>query len=59
MADYIATAVCEGDHWIIDVEGVGTTQADSVDDLDAMTVDFVSAMTHTPPQDVRVQVRIV
>ena len=26
MADYIATAICEGDHWVIDVEGIGTTQ---------------------------------
>jgi hypothetical protein len=59
MADYIATAICEGDHWIIDVEGVGTTQADSIDDIDEMAVDLVSAMTHIPPRDVHVQVRIV
>ncbi len=34
MADYTATAICEGDHWVIDVPGIGTTQADSVDDLE-------------------------
>jgi hypothetical protein len=59
MADYIATAICEGDHWIIDVDGVGTTQADSIDDIDEMAVDLVSAMTHTSRQDVHVHVRIV
>jgi hypothetical protein len=59
MADYIATAIREGDHWIIDVDGVGTTQADTIDDIDEMAVDLVSAMTHTAPQDVHVQVRIV
>jgi hypothetical protein len=59
MADYIATAICEGDHWIIDVDGVGTTQADSIDDIDEMAVDLVSAMTHTSRQDVHIHVRIV
>jgi hypothetical protein len=59
MADYTAIAVSEGDHWVIDVPGVGTTQADSVDDLEEMAVDLVTAMTHSAPQDVHVQLRIV
>ncbi|HLM05687.1 MAG TPA: hypothetical protein VK402_10930, partial [Blastococcus sp.] len=59
MADYTATAICEGDHWVIDVPGVGTTQADSVDGIEEMAVDLVTAMTHTPLQDVHMQVRIV
>jgi hypothetical protein len=59
MSDYTATAICEGDYWVIDVQGVGTTQADSVDDIEEMAVDLVTAMTHTAPQDVHVQVRIV
>ena len=59
MADYTATAICEGDHWVIDVPGVGTTQADTVDDLEQSAVTLVTAMTHTTPQDVRVHVRIV
>ena len=59
MADYTATAICEGDHWIIDVDGVGTTQADSVDDIDEMVVEFVTARTHTATGDVHVDVRIV
>jgi hypothetical protein len=59
MADYTAIAVSEGDHWVIDVPGVGTTQADSVDDLEQMAVDLVIAMTHTARQEVHVEVRIV
>ena len=59
MADYTATAICEGDYWVIDVPGVGTTQADSVDDIERMAVDLVTAMTRTAAQDVHVQVRIV
>ncbi len=59
MAEYTATAICEGDYWVIDVPGVGTTQADSIDDIEEMAVDLVIAMTHTAPQDVHVQVRII
>jgi hypothetical protein len=49
MADYTATAICEGDYWVIDVPGVGTTQADSVDDIEDMAVDLVIAMTPRRP----------
>jgi hypothetical protein len=59
MAGYTATAICEGDHWVIDVPGVGTTQADTVDDVEEMALDLVVAKTHSDPADVRVDVRIV
>ena len=59
MADYTATAICEGDHWVIDVPGVGTTEAASVEDVEEMARDLVIAMTHTGPDEVNVQVRIV
>lgn len=59
MADYTATAVCEGDYWVIDVPGVGTTRADTVDDIENMALDLVTAKTHTAPEDVHLQVRIV
>jgi hypothetical protein len=59
MADYTATAICEGDHWVIDVPGIGTTEADSVDDLEEMALDLVIAMTHTAPEQVHVHVSIV
>jgi hypothetical protein len=59
MANYTATAICEGDHWVIDVPGVGTTRADSVDDIEQMALDLVVAMTHTAREEVQVQTRIV
>jgi hypothetical protein len=59
MADYIATAISEGDHWVIDVDGVGTAQADSFDDIEAIAVDLVTAVTHAAPADVHVHMRIV
>ncbi len=59
MPSYTATAICEGDHWVIDVPGVGTTRADSVDDIEEMTLALVVAMTHTAPEEVHLQTRIV
>jgi hypothetical protein len=59
MADYTATAIAEGDHWVIDVTGVGTTTAGSVNDLEDMAIDLVIAMTHTAREDVHVELRIV
>ena len=59
MSEYTATAIREGDYWVIDVDGVGTTQADTVDDLEQAAVDLVIAMTHAAAPDVHVQVRIV
>jgi hypothetical protein len=57
MTDY--TAIAEGDHWVIDVTGVGTTTDGSVNDLEDMAVDLVIAMTHTAREDVHVELRIV
>jgi len=59
MADYTATAICEGDYWVIDVPGVGTTRADTVDDIEEMAVLLITAMTHAAPEDTHVQLRIV
>jgi hypothetical protein len=59
MTDYTATAIAEGDHWVIDVTGVGTTTAGSVNELEDMAVDLVIAMTHTAREDVHVELRIV
>jgi hypothetical protein len=59
MADYTATAVCEGDSWVVDVPGVGTAHARNVDDIEEMAVDLVTAMTDESRADVHVEVRIV
>jgi hypothetical protein len=59
MADYTATAIREGDYWVVDVPGVGTTQADTLDEIQDMAVDLVTAMTHADSRDVHVEVRII
>ncbi|MGY1636810.1 hypothetical protein ACI78V_09170 [Geodermatophilus sp. SYSU D00742] len=59
MADYTATAINEGDHWVIDVSGVGTTQAERVEDLEETARDLVIAMTHALAEDVHIALRIV
>jgi hypothetical protein len=59
MADYTATAISEGDHWVIDVQGVGSTQADSVEDLEKVALGLVVEMTHAAPEEVRIDMRIV
>jgi len=59
MSDYIATAVSEGDYWVVDIPGVGTTHADNVSEIEEMAIELVTAKTHTARQDVHVQVRIV
>jgi hypothetical protein len=59
MTDYTANAVSEGDHWVIDVPGVGTTEADRVEDLEEMALDLIVAMTHADPEEVHIELRIV
>ncbi|GAB3309622.1 hypothetical protein GCM10027451_19590 [Geodermatophilus aquaeductus] len=59
MADFTATAISEGDHWVIDVPGVGATAAGSVEDIEEMTIELVVAMTHAAREDVHVDLRIV
>ena len=59
MADYSATAIREGNSWVIDVDGVGTTHADSLDEIEGIAVELVTAVTHTAPEDVHVDLRIV
>jgi hypothetical protein len=59
VASYTAIAVSEGDHWVVDVPGVGTTQARGVEELREMALDLVVAVTHADPEDIDVDVRIV
>ena len=59
MPDYTATAIAEGDHWEIDIPGVGSTQADSMDDLEQAAVDLVVAMTQAAREGVHVDLRVI
>ena len=59
MADYTATAISEGDHWVIDVPGVGTTAAATVEEVPEMALDLVVAMTHADPAQVHLRVDVL
>jgi hypothetical protein len=45
MGSYKATVERDGRFWMITVEGVGSTQARRLGELEAMTVDLVKVMT--------------
>ena len=51
------TARREGDWWVIDVDGVGATQAKRLDKVEHMARDLVAAMHEVDYDDVRVDVR--
>ncbi|SDD22164.1 hypothetical protein SAMN05660690_3688 [Geodermatophilus telluris] len=59
MADYTATAISEGDHFVIDVPGVGTTEAGRVEDVEEMALELVVARTHAAREDVHLDLRIL
>ena len=44
VSTYTATAHREGDWWVIDVEGVGVTQAKRLDQVEGMARDMVALM---------------
>ena len=54
---YRVTARREGDWWVIDVDGVGVTQAKRLDKVEHMARDLVAAMLEVDYDDVRVDVR--
>lgn len=57
MNRYTATVHREGDWWVIDVEGVGATQAKRLDKVSHMARDLVAAMHDVDYDEVHVEVR--
>jgi DNA-directed RNA polymerase specialized sigma subunit len=55
---YKATVSREGDWWVIDVQGVGVTQAKRLDQVDRMARDLVSLMEDVPADVVQVAVTV-
>lgn len=56
MSTYTATAHREGDWWVIDVEGVGVTQAKRLDQVEGMARDMVALMLDVDISTVQVDV---
>ncbi len=57
VSRYNVTARREGDWWVIDVDGVGVTQAKRLDKVEHMARDLVAAMQEVDYAGVRVDVR--
>ena len=60
MTTYTARAHREGKWWVLDVEGVGTTQARTINDCQAQAADLIEAMTgeQVPAYDVALHVAL-
>jgi hypothetical protein len=57
VTTYTATVHREGDWWVIDVDGVGATQAKRLDKVEHMARDLVATMRDVPIEDVQVDVK--
>ena len=58
MAKYRATVTRDGRFWLIRVDGVGSTQARHLRELDAMTTDLIAVMTGDDPEHIVVDFEI-
>ena len=52
MANYRATVARDGRFWLVRVEGVGSTQARHLRELDTMAKDLIALMTNDNPEEV-------
>jgi hypothetical protein len=58
MSEYHGRAWREGEWWVIDVDGVGATQARTLDKIDHMARSLVADLTGVPYESVTVAVTI-
>lgn len=58
MSEHTARAWREGTWWVVDVEGVGATQAKTLDKVDHMARALVADMLDEPYESVKVSVAI-
>ena len=58
MSDYAATATHDGRWWVIEVHGVGVTQARTVTETQEMVEDLVHLLTDDPAPQVDVTFRV-
>ncbi|MHB8296335.1 MAG: hypothetical protein ACYDH5_17325 [Acidimicrobiales bacterium] len=55
MASYRATVTRDGRFWLVRVDGVGSTQARHLRELDAMAKDLITVMTGEPEPEIVVE----
>jgi DNA-directed RNA polymerase specialized sigma subunit len=56
MKTYPATARREGRWWVVEVEGIGTTQGRSTTDAQRMATDLVAVMEDIPLDEISVEI---
>lgn len=56
MAPYRASAVREGNWWVLTVENVGTTQAATMEEAEAVLIDMIAATLDLDPALIEVEV---
>lgn len=56
MIPYRASAVREGDWWVLSVENVGTTQVTTLERAETAVIDMIAAVLGLDPADIEVEV---
>jgi hypothetical protein len=56
MKTYAATARCEDQWWVVEVEGVGVTQGSSTNEVQRMAADLIAAMEGAPLDEIHVEI---
>ena len=57
MSTYTAVASREGRWWVVDVAGVGTTQARNLTEAKEMATDLISITRNIPAKEIEVEIR--
>ncbi|HEV8025433.1 MAG TPA: hypothetical protein VGP37_11180 [Candidatus Nanopelagicales bacterium] len=58
MNTYTAVVSREGRWWIVDVDGVGTTQARNLTEAQEMAVDLIAIIQELPTNGIDVEIRV-
>jgi hypothetical protein len=58
MSTYKTTASREGDWWVIDVEGVGVTQAKRLDQIEHMARDMITLLKEESDAEIELDVEV-
>jgi hypothetical protein len=56
VTPYRATAVREGDWWVLTVENLGTTQAATLEAAEAAIIDMISSVIDVDPDEIEVEI---
>jgi hypothetical protein len=58
MREFIAFLDREGPWYVISVEGIGVTQAATLEEVPAMVIDLISTVEDKPLVDARIEIKM-